>query len=60
MLKCKILGRNLINGVEQEFNITEGAVFTENYNETLDTSIFTEEFHEMMEKTLDTMRNKKQ
>ena len=36
MLKCKILGRNLINGVEQEFNITEGAVFTENYNETLD------------------------
>lgn len=36
MLKCKILGKNLINGVEQEFSIKEGAVFTENYNETLD------------------------
>lgn len=39
MLKCKILGRNLINGTEQEFDITEGAVFTEYYNETLDSGI---------------------
>lgn len=36
MLKCYIEGRNLINGVEKQFNISEGAVFTENYNETLD------------------------
>lgn len=36
MLKCKVLGRNLINGTEKEFDITEGAVFTEYYNETLD------------------------
>lgn len=36
MLKCKVLGRNLIDEIEQEYAITEGAVFTENYNETLD------------------------
>lgn len=36
MLKCYIEGRNLINGVEARYTISEGAVFTENYNETLD------------------------
>lgn len=38
MLRCKILGKNLANGpgTERYFDITEGAVFTENYNETLD------------------------
>lgn len=36
MLKCSIISKNLVNGVEQEFNVSEGAVFTENYNETLD------------------------
>lgn len=36
MLKCLIINKNLVNGVEQEFNVSEGAVFTENYNETLD------------------------
>ena len=36
MLKCKIIGKNLIDGIEQEYNIAEGAVFTECYNETLD------------------------
>ena len=41
MLKCKILGRNLINGTEQEFDIREGAVFTEYYNETLDSGTIT-------------------
>lgn len=36
MLKCYIEGKNLINGVEEQFNISQGAVFTETYNETLD------------------------
>lgn len=36
MLKCKIEGRNLENGSEKYYDISEGAVFTENYNETLD------------------------
>lgn len=36
MLKCYVEGRNLVNGVEQQYDVVEGAVFTENYNETLD------------------------
>lgn len=36
MLECYIKGRNLVNGVEKHFKISEGAVFVENYNETLD------------------------
>ena len=36
MLKCYIEGKNLINNNPEEFAIAEGAVFTENFNETLD------------------------
>lgn len=32
MIKCKIIGKNN----NQEYNVSEGAVITENYNETLD------------------------
>lgn len=34
---CYVVGRNLVNGQPKEFMVAEGAVFTENYNETLDT-----------------------
>ena len=36
MLKCYIEGKNLINGTPKEYKIATGAVFTENFNETLD------------------------
>ena len=36
MLSCHIEGRNLVNGVPKSFNIADGAVFIDNYNETLD------------------------
>lgn len=36
MLKCKIVGKNRINGIEEEYKIAEGAIFIENFNETLD------------------------
>lgn len=36
MLKCYIEGRNIVNGLPKQFQIADGAVFTENYNETLD------------------------
>lgn len=36
MLKCYVVGRNLINGTPEEYKVAEGAVFIENFNETLD------------------------
>ena len=36
MLKCYIKGKNLVDGNPREFRIADGAVFTDNYNETLD------------------------
>lgn len=36
MLQCIVEGRNLVNGNETEYNISDGATFTENGNETLD------------------------
>lgn len=37
MLKCYVEGRNIQeNSIPKSYNISDGAVFTENYNETLD------------------------
>lgn len=36
MIECYIEGKNLVNGVPKVFDISEGAVFAENHNETLD------------------------
>lgn len=36
MLRCYVEGRNLVNGTPKTYKISEGAVFIENYNETLD------------------------
>lgn len=35
-IKCKIVGRNLVNGLEKEYAIRDGAVFVDNKNEELD------------------------
>lgn len=39
MLKCYIDGRNVVGGRETRYNVAEGAVFKENYNETLDSGL---------------------
>ena len=36
MLKCYVDGRNIINGTPEQYKVADGAVFIENYNETLD------------------------
>ena len=36
MIQCYIKGKNFVDGVETTFRVAEGAVFIENYNETLD------------------------
>ena len=38
MISCYIEGRNLRNGIEERYLIAEGATFTDNYNETLDSA----------------------
>ena len=38
MLKCYIVGKNLVDGSPEHFRIATGAVFSDNYNETLDSA----------------------
>lgn len=38
MLQCYVEGRNLVAGVEKRYDIADGAVFVDNYNETLDSA----------------------
>lgn len=38
MLRCYLEGLNVVNGVEKRYEIADGAVFIDNYNETLDSA----------------------